>query len=417
MLKIAAPANVYAYVYRPVEIDPAATAIVEYRMKVGPSSGDSWAPSVFLYWAPTRYVAHGQLSDGVLRSNHFAIKLSGRWNLGLEPGAWVEMRIQLTPARIELYARPTDGEWRRVAHILRPADMMGSPVELMIGKGFENDTTSPNEKLQNSLATAPGDVGAAWFSYIRFTVDGQEVFFDDFDNLDAWQIRLDPTYETEVTIAVSEPPGDGIEVTASPLRPTDIRWETQIAAIERRYTNRDASADSIVFIGDSNINLWTDLADYFPGLPVINAGFGGSQIVDAVYYADRVVIPYRPHTVVLHVGVNDLTAQKPPLQVLEDFKAFVAKVHDALPETRILYLSIPPTERRRALQGGVDEANRLIREYTETDPLLEFIDVTAAMLGPNGRPNAGLFKDDGLHLNQAGYEVWAQHLLPYLTHR
>src|SRR5690606_7043099 len=150
-------------------------------------------------------------------------------------------------------------------YILRPADMMGSPSELIIGKGFENDTTSPNPKLQNSLETAPGDIGVAWFSHIRMTVDGQEVLYDDFEDLSAWQIRIDPKYAEAVAIASSEPPSYSEQVTGSSLRPTDTRWEAQIANIERRYAHRDASDGAIVFVGDSNFNLGTTMADDFPG--------------------------------------------------------------------------------------------------------------------------------------------------------
>jgi len=48
---------------------------------------------------------------------------------------------------------------------------------------------------------------------------------------------------------------------------------------------------------------------------VINRGFGGSQIADSVFYADRIVIPYRPRLIVLRAGGNDIHAGKTPEQV------------------------------------------------------------------------------------------------------
>ena len=85
-----------------------------------------------------------------------------------------------------------------------------------------------------------------------------------------------------------------------------------------------------------------DAAQDYPDYKVINRGFGGSQIADSVYYADRIIIPYKPRLIVLQAGTNDINAGKSPEQVLADFKAFVEKVRAKLPDTRIAFLSINP---------------------------------------------------------------------------
>ena len=41
--------------------------------------------------------------------------------------------------------------------------------------------------------------------------------------------------------------------------------------------------DPIVFVGSSSIRKWPT-AEYFPDLPIINRGFGGSHISDVNYY-------------------------------------------------------------------------------------------------------------------------------------
>lgn len=33
----------------------------------------------------------------------------------------------------------------------------------------------------------------------------------------------------------------------------------------------------------------------------------GSQMIDSVYFADRIVIPYKPRLTLIHAGGNDLT--------------------------------------------------------------------------------------------------------------
>ena len=42
---------------------------------------------------------------------------------------------------------------------------------------------------------------------------------------------------------------------------------------------------------------------------IINRGSGGSQLADAVTYADRIVTPYRPRILVVYAGDDFLEAR------------------------------------------------------------------------------------------------------------
>src|SRR6185312_14197633 len=55
------------------------------------------------------------------------------------------------------------------------------------------------------------------------------------------------------------------------------QWEKDIAAFEARDKTNPPPANGILFIGSSTIRFWTTLATDFPGQPVINRGFGGSE--------------------------------------------------------------------------------------------------------------------------------------------
>ncbi len=191
------------------------------------------------------------------------------------------------------------------------------------------------------------------------------------------------------------------------------RWEQAIRDFEAQDRKSAPAQGGIVFVGSSSIRLWK-LAESFPGLIAMNRGFGGSELADSVRYADRIVIPYRPRIVVLYAGDNDLASGKSPERVLADFKQFVAKVHAALPKTRIVYIGIKPSLSRWKLIDKVREANRRIKDFVAADPRLIFIDVEPPMLGPDGKPRPDLFQPDGLHVNAAGYKLWADLLRPHL---
>jgi hypothetical protein len=193
------------------------------------------------------------------------------------------------------------------------------------------------------------------------------------------------------------------------------KWEQDIRAFEAADRTNSPPRNAVLFIGSSSIRMWKSLAEDFKGMPVINRGFGGSQMTDSVFYADRIVIPYHPREIVVYAGDNDVAAGRTPQQVLGDFQAFVAKIRAALPGMKICYIAIKPSPARWKLVEQAREANRRIAQWTRTQAGLEFIDVFTPMLGEDGQPRAELLAKDKLHLNEKGYQLWTSIVRPYLT--
>jgi len=193
----------------------------------------------------------------------------------------------------------------------------------------------------------------------------------------------------------------------------ESRWEKTIQAFEQQDAENPPPKGEILFIGSSSIRLWKTSED-FPEFTIINRGFGGSQTADSVEFADRIAIPYAPRLVVLYAGDNDISSGKSPEQVLEDTKTFFALLHEALPDTRIVYVAIKPSLARWRLVEKMRAANALIRAHTETDARLEFVDIDTPMLGDDGKPREELFIQDGLHLSREGYDLWNSIIRPYL---
>jgi lysophospholipase L1-like esterase len=220
------------------------------------------------------------------------------------------------------------------------------------------------------------------------------------------------------SVALAEPsialPPPSITRTVSP--DPAHRWDASLAAFALADQHHAPPPGGVVFVGSSSIRLWGDVASEFADQPVvINRGFGGSKLSDCVRYLDRLVIPYKPHLVVVYAGDNDLAEGSSPREVAEKFAAFVEGVHERLPETRIAFISIKPSPGRVALLNKVRAANALIRAYVEQHPAgLDFIDVFTPMLDANGNPRRELFKDDSLHLNDQGYALWRATLRPYV---
>ncbi|MGZ4963864.1 MAG: SMP-30/gluconolactonase/LRE family protein [Limisphaerales bacterium] len=200
----------------------------------------------------------------------------------------------------------------------------------------------------------------------------------------------------------------------SAVAPDPRRFEKEIQAFEASDRRSSPPAGGIVFVGSSSIRKWTSVAKDFPDCRVLNRGFGGSHLEDSVYYADRIVLPYKPKTVVLFAGSNDINYRLSPADVAASFKAFVQKVRTALPSTKIIYLSISTSPSRWGQFNRVKEANRLIQTEIKDMPNVRYVDVVAAMLDTTGKPKAGIYAPDRLHMNEKGYAIWTSILRPFL---
>lgn len=196
------------------------------------------------------------------------------------------------------------------------------------------------------------------------------------------------------------------------------RWEAAFAAFAADDALHPHPPGGVLFVGSSSIRLWSDLESQFANLPVvIKRGFGGSQLSDCVKHLSRLVLRYRPNTVLVYAGDNDLAAGIAPQEVLRRFDAFVDGVHASLPSTRIAYISIKPSPARAMLLPQIRTANALIRDYAEHAANVDYIDVYTPMLGPDGLPRRELFRADALHLNADGYALWKRVIGPRISER
>jgi lysophospholipase L1-like esterase len=192
-------------------------------------------------------------------------------------------------------------------------------------------------------------------------------------------------------------------------------WDATFAAFAVDDVTHPHPAGGVLFVGSSSIRLWNDLEDQFKDLPVvIKRGFGGSQLSDCVKHLNRLVVRYRPRTVLVYAGDNDLAAGTPPREVFRRFTAFVDGVHRELPETEIFYISIKPSPLRIALMPQIRETNELIHEYADAEGKVDFIDVYTPMLDASGQPRRELFRADALHLNAEGYALWKSLIAPHV---
>lgn len=195
------------------------------------------------------------------------------------------------------------------------------------------------------------------------------------------------------------------------------RWESEIQEFERLDAENIYPAESILFTGSSSIRLWNTLDEDMEPYPVIQRGFGGSNMRDILHFADRYIGVHNFRAVVLFEA-NDITGNSiedlSPVEVGNLFEEFIHTIRGYNHSAPIFIIEITPTNSRWNVWPETREANARIARLCDQYENVLFIPAADLFLDQSGKPRPELFLDDQLHLNKAGYELWANRIRSYL---
>ena len=150
---------------------------------------------------------------------------------------------------------------------------------------------------------------------------------------------------------------------------------------------------------------------------IINHGFGGSATDQLLYYYDRLVRPYQPRALFLHVGSNDLSYGYSVAETMDRIGLLVDWFRKDFPEAPIYLMNRTPAPGSLAsdkrIKGNREEYNRLIewlcaqREGVKLIKLneLPFLFENPADIGNYEKVREDLHDPDQKHLNRCGYEM------------
>ncbi len=206
---------------------------------------------------------------------------------------------------------------------------------------------------------------------------------------------------------------EGAEMMSVPA-PDQTSFESEVQAYEQQDRLLPPPEGALLFYGGSSIRCWPSLEDDFLGYTALNRGFGGARLQDCVRLYPRLVKPYSPSVIIFYAGDNDLADGHSPLQILDSLRAFLDLLKKDLPSTVVALISIKPSPVRQG-QDEIQETNRLIEEFASKRDNLTFLNIYHRMLKLDGSPNEELFLDDGLHMDQGGYDIWKEAVASYLS--
>ena len=116
----------------------------------------------------------------------------------------------------------------------------------------------------------------------------------------------------------------------------------------------------------------------------------------------------KPKAIVFYCGSNDLAGLKTPEEVFSDFQYFLTAISQHLPEAKLFVIGVKPSPSREYQKNKQISLNNMIKNLSDTNESLYFLDVRPSMLLTSGKADPSLFVKDMLHMNKKGYEVWTR---------
>lgn len=187
-------------------------------------------------------------------------------------------------------------------------------------------------------------------------------------------------------------------------------WEPDIQVFDSLNLVEASDENTVLVTGSSSVRLWDSVHVNLAPYRVMQRGYGGAKMTDYNHYAERIIKPQTFKAIIFFV-VNDITGgeyDKTPREVFRLFKTLVHQIRERNPDTPVFWIETTPTPSRWIAIDQIREANALVKHYCEKNPDLYFIETYDAYLDAQGTPDSTFFRQDMLHMNQDGYDIWSQ---------
>ncbi len=222
-----------------------------------------------------------------------------------------------------------------------------------------------------------------------------------------------------LTLPTFVPAFDRIPAAVAPVPRPEAWWATRH---EDALARIQQGGVDLLMIGDSITQGWSaegrDVWNtYYGHRRAVNLGFSGDCTEHVLWRLNHGEIDgIAPKLAVVMIGTNNTGARRdPPEETAAGIQAILSTLHTSLPDTKILLLGVFP-------RGASSDAplrrvnvaiNALIRSYADNQRVF-FLDLSSAFLDDQERLPPHLMPDY-LHLNERGYQVWAEGMEKTLT--
>ena len=168
---------------------------------------------------------------------------------------------------------------------------------------------------------------------------------------------------------------------------------------------------NIVFIGDS-LTEYYDWQKRFPGYHVINLGIGGETAEGLKGRLDRVILSLQnPDCFFIMTGINNIAMED--YDIVSTYKRIINKLFSSFGKTAIVVQSILPVNLSWVDNNRIREINGALKEIANNFTA-GYLDLYSLFVDGDGKPVGAYLLDDGVHLSDEGYKVWAKEIEEFL---
>jgi len=178
----------------------------------------------------------------------------------------------------------------------------------------------------------------------------------------------------------------------------------------QEFKNNPLKQNDIVFLGNSLTENAGDWSLRFNAPNLRNRGIAG-DVTEGVLARLGEIYYFKPASVFIEIGINDLFASKTPEFIAGNIREMVRRISKNTPETKVYVQTILPTS-NQYLVADIKATNDILRDSASAlgYTLVELHDLFADA--------SDLIKTeyttDGVHLTAAGYEVWINEEKKYI---
>jgi lysophospholipase L1-like esterase len=239
-----------------------------------------------------------------------------------------------------------------------------------------------------------------------YTVEDESICEIDEDNL----LWFKEVGSTKVTVSSDYYEDDYFFVKCQNTMMPEFVFNT--AKDMNRSTLNNYTDGASLFVGDSFFQFWRDgttgverFSKSFEGLNVFNIGISASTTHDIRAMYQNTVSLTNPKNIIVNIGINNVDDDSENgVKCFRNIKALVDDYLEYFPETNVYYLSITRCSGTFANKWSEHSmSNKMMEKYCEETDRLTYLDVMA-LYGDN----YASYQSDGLHPNQAGYDLFEQ---------
>ncbi|HEX7848060.1 MAG TPA: GDSL-type esterase/lipase family protein [Chitinophagaceae bacterium] len=184
----------------------------------------------------------------------------------------------------------------------------------------------------------------------------------------------------------------------------------------RSYPNKTTD---IIMLGNSI----TDYAQWNELLQVNeirNRGISGDNTFGILERLDEVT-EGKPVKVFILIGINDIGRNLPDSVILDNYKRIIHRIKTESPKTKIYFNTLLPVNNTFTAKAQFNKDAHILYINEELKKIgkaegITVIDIHSRFLDADKRLDKQ-YTYDGLHLNAAGYKVWASILQPYINEK